>query len=199
MINSATLAAFWTVRQRRRYRRMRAGQIVVEINRIHADAAGACLRHKVKALWRMEALGVAWGRRNLPVAALVDHVNKAALPIVKVGLGAGLVAQYGFESWICNDPWRAEGVGHMFALRHHPVVAWMLGMPRHDIPPRLFRHLDLKECDRISYGMDRMAQLLGGTGNSPGAAFADDILALYRGQQVSASSPASAFIKEVWP
>jgi hypothetical protein len=174
------LRAFTTVSQRFQKRRS-ASELVAYINALYESAKGKPYSVKVPTLWKMEAAGVQLGQFPCCVSDLGVGL---ALPIVAVGFGAGIVSTLGFSPSglrvFCDQwdgyPW--EGCGHMLALQYHPVIAWMLGMPR---PKQEYCVGDAEYADsfgpeiaqRIRFGYDRMEYLCKGVRPLlPGAKFA---------------------------
>ena len=185
-MNIAAIQAFACVTQWQfLFRNLTPSEIVSKINEIHREGIGDSIHGKIKRLWKMEALGVYWGIHG-GCCPTGYRIREQAQPIVQVGIGAGLVTRFGFDAnviWSCieasGELWAWEGVGHMLGLQYHPVIAWLLGMPR----PRVCESEFLAQFpaeieERIQFGMQRMAWLCGEgwAEHYPGAQFAGAML-----------------------
>ena len=165
------LVAFRTVSQRKQEGPLNTASLIEQVVAIQQEgAASQELSVKTAALWKMESLGVTFGR----IAHIVDSLSDPSLPpearpIVHVGMGGAAVELANFDraeiiriiDLLAHPDYRLFGyeqIGAMLGVYEKTAPRLILGLKRLDRPdPAKFIPLFPPEIQRlISHGYGRL-------------------------------------------
>ncbi|OFW35932.1 MAG: hypothetical protein A3J28_10460 [Acidobacteria bacterium RIFCSPLOWO2_12_FULL_60_22] len=165
------IVAFWTVKQKKTDAPRTPGEVLERAVAIQREAAQHTdLGVKTKALWKMESLGVTFGRLALDGDTLSDpNLPAEARPILHVGMGGAAVEEANFDpdkikqriDSLAHPDYRLfsyEQIGAMLGVYEKTVPRLMLGLKRLNRPdPAQYIPLFPSEVQRlISHGYGRL-------------------------------------------
>ncbi|OFV95573.1 MAG: hypothetical protein A3H28_16930 [Acidobacteria bacterium RIFCSPLOWO2_02_FULL_61_28] len=166
------LVAFRTVSQKKIEGPLTAADLLARIAAIQKEAETGDIAVKTAALWKMESLGVTFGRVAQPGDTLRDpNLPVEARPIVHVGMGGAAVEVANFDraeimrriDSLAHPDYRLFGyeqIGAMLGVYEKTVPRMMLGLKPLDRPPDVKQFIlsfdDPKVRRLISHGYGRL-------------------------------------------
>ena len=140
------LVAFQTVKQDKLVALLRPGEMLDRIAATRAEATlSAGVAVKTKALWKMESLGVTFGRHAESGDSLADaRLPAEACPIAHVGMGGAAVEVSNFDAGAITR--RIDSLAHPdYRLFSYEQIGAMLGVYEKSVPRMM---LGLKALNR---------------------------------------------------